>query len=119
IEQRRARLARRHHLAAQAWAAGPVEAARDLVAVHSTDAASVYLGSWARMPEAEVGAIEEALYEQRSLVRMLGMRRTVFVVPVELAPVVHAACTRAVAAAERKKLIQFLAGSDIAADPAG
>jgi Winged helix DNA-binding domain len=118
VEQRRARLARRHHLAAGAPAEDVARAARDLVAMHSTDAASVYLGAWARVPGIEPAGVQQALYEQRTLVRMLGMRRTVFVVAVDLAAVVHAACTRAVAAAERKKLVQFLAQSDIAADPA-
>jgi len=115
-EQRRARLALRHHLAAEARAGSVDEVARDLVAVHSTDAASVYLGAWARMSEVAVGTVEKVLYEERSLVRMLGMRRTVFVVPAELAPVVQAACTRTIAVAERKKLVQFLAESGIAED---
>jgi hypothetical protein len=119
VEQRRARLARRHHLAAEAPMVDMVEAARDLVAVHSTDAASVYLGARARMPDVQTGTIEKALYEQRSVVRMLGMRRTVFVVPVELAPVVQAACTRAIAVAERRRLLQFIGQSGIADDPAG
>jgi hypothetical protein len=119
VEQRRARLARRHHLAAEARAAEVVEVAHDLVAVHSTDAASVYLGGWARMPGVEPAGIEKALYEQRSLVRMLGMRRTVFVTPVESVPVVHAACTSTVAVAERRKLLRFVAQSGITDDPAG
>ena len=119
VEQRRARLAVRHHLAAGAGAAEVAEVARDLVALHSTIAASVYLAARARVPDLDVGTVDKALYEQRSVVRMLGMRRTVFVVPVELVPVVHAACTRAVAAAERRRLIQFIGQSDLTDDPAG
>ena len=34
--------------------------------------------------------IEHALYAERSLIRMLGMRRTVFVVPMSLVPVIQA-----------------------------
>ena len=50
--------------------------------------------------------------------RILGMRRTLWVVTDELAPVVDAACTRAVAARERARLEQFVAQSDLAEDPA-
>ena len=116
--QRRARLAVRHALAPAAAASSPLEVTRRLVALHSTDAASVYLSVWSRMPDATVAEVEHALYEQRTLVRMLGMRRTVFVVPVELAPIVHAACTAAIAARERRKLVQYLEEGGIARDGA-
>jgi Winged helix DNA-binding domain len=120
VGERQARLAVRHHLSPSARAATPVEVARDLVGLHGTDPASVFLAAGARMPPEEpvVVAVERALYDQRTLVRMLGMRRTVFVLPVELAPVVQAACTRAIAAVERRKLLQFLGGAGIADDPA-
>ena len=44
-------------------------------------------------------------------------KRTMFVVPVELAPVVQEACTRAVAEVERRKLVRFLDEAGIAKDP--
>ncbi len=113
--ERRVRLARRHHLAPDHWAEGPLEVARSLVALHSTDPASVYLSCLARTGAAEVTAIDRALYDDRSLVRMLGMRRTVFVVPVELASVVDAACTRSIAARERLRLVELLEQTGIAA----
>ncbi len=91
-----------------------VEVTHDLVALHATDPATVYLAAAARLRAPEVAAIEHALYEDRSLVRMLGMRRTMFVVPTELAPVVHAACTRAIAARERRRLEQHLSESAVA-----
>src|SRR6185503_19240826 len=102
LDERRIRLAVRHHLVPSALAADPVEATRGVVALHSTTASSVFLSAAARMQEPEVAALERALYDDRVLVRMLGMRRTVFVVPVDLMPVVHAACTRAIAVQERK-----------------
>ncbi|MBO0685283.1 MAG: AlkZ family DNA glycosylase, partial [Candidatus Dormibacteraeota bacterium] len=109
-DERRARLAMRHHLASEARASDAVEVARDLVALHATSAAAVYLSAWARAQDggAGVDAVERALYEERTLVRMLGMRRTVFVVPVELAPVVHAAATQALVPGERKRLVRLL-----------
>ena len=41
-----------------------------LVALHSTDPASVHLSALARMRQPSIAAIERALYETRSLVRM-------------------------------------------------
>jgi hypothetical protein len=123
IEERRARLAVRHHLATATRAAGAAAAAGGVVALHGTDAASVYLSAVARMRAPTLEGIEAALYADRSLVRILGMRRTIFVLPVELAPVVQAACTDAIAAKERRKLVAALteAGVDIGthADMAG
>jgi len=117
VAERRARLGRRHRLAADAGASDPLEVARDLVALHATDPSSVYLGTWARMTGGDVAGVEGALYERRVLIRLLGMRRTVFVTPLETAPVILAACTRAVAARERRKLVTWLAESGVADDP--
>jgi hypothetical protein len=63
VEERRARLARRHHLAPAARASGPVEVANGLVALHATDPAMVFLAAAARMRVPETGAVERALYE--------------------------------------------------------
>ena len=115
-QERRARLALRHHLAPAARADDVVQVAGDLVGLHGTDPASVFLAAAARLRQPEVAAIEHAMYEERTLLRMLGMRRTMFVVPVELAPIVQAACTDAIAAAQRRLLLQLLAQSGIAAD---
>jgi hypothetical protein len=117
VEERRARLGVRHHLAAGART-GVVEAARDLVGLHGTDPASVYLAARARMGDPRVAAVEQALYEDRALVRMLGMRRTMFIEPVELMPVVQAACTDAIAVQQRRLLLGMLAGAGLADDPA-
>ena len=83
VDERRARLGLRHHLAGAARA-GVVEVARDLVGLHATDPATVYLAARARALDPGVAALEQALYEQRRLVRILGMRRTMFIEPVEL-----------------------------------
>jgi hypothetical protein len=108
IDERRARLGIRHHLAATAVASTVAEAARGVVALHATDPASVFLSVRARTVDADVEAIERALYDERTLIRMLGMRRTMFVVPVEVAPVIQAAAARAVAVAQRRKYTRFI-----------
>jgi hypothetical protein len=106
IEERRARLGVRHHLAAAA--ATPAQAAGGVVALHATDPATVFLSVQARTPPVGIEAVEHALYEERSLIRMLGMRRTMFVVPVEQAPVIQAGCTRAIAEQQRRRYTQFI-----------
>ena len=113
VDERRARLGVRHHLAPSTRVANVADVARDLVGVHATDPASVFIGTTARMRVADTQAVEQALYDERAVVRMLGMRRTMFVEPVDLAPVVHAACTRALVAQQRSRLIGLLEGAGI------
>lgn len=105
-DERRARLGVRHLLAAKA--ATPEDVVEGILALHATDAASVFLSAAARMETAAVADVERALYEDRTLVRLLGMRRTVFVVPAEVAPVVQAACTDDIARKERQQLARHL-----------
>ena len=115
VAERRARLAVRHHLAARAR---PVAGAvADIIGLHGTDPASVYLAARARTG-ADQAAIEHALYTERALVRMLGMRRTVFVVPAGLVPVIQAACTDQIAERMRRDLARRVQDSGIAADGA-
>ena len=117
VEERRARLGVRHLLAPPSRKTTPLDVARSVVALHSTDPASVFLSIHARAPAAGADAIERALYEDRSLIRMLGMRRTVFVVPVELAPVVHASSTKAIAQQQRGLYRKFLAEAGVGDGP--
>ena len=119
VRERRARLGLRHRLAAGALAGDPVEAAGSLVAVHSTDPSSVYLTLLARMTGGGIADVERALYEDKTLIRLLGMRRTVFVAALDIAPVIQAACSRAVAANERRKLLGWLAESGVGDDVEG
>jgi hypothetical protein len=114
--ERRARLARRHHLAPSARVDDPVAIAGDLVGLHGTDPASVHLAALARMRAGTVADVERALYDDRALVRLLGMRRTMFVAPVDLAAVIQAAATREVAARMRRRYVDVLAKAGVAED---
>jgi Winged helix DNA-binding domain len=116
--ERRARLGRRHALAPGAAAPDVVALTEAIVVLHATDAGSVFLAARARVDGLVPADVERALYDDRALVRMLGMRRTVFVVPVDLVPVVHAACTRAVAIRERRRLVGQIEGAGVAEDGA-
>jgi len=119
VAERRARLGLRHHLARGERAGDPVEVARSLVAVHSTDPSSVYLGLLARTTGGGIADVERALYLDKTLIRLLGMRRTVFVATGDDAALIQAACSRAVAAVERAKLLGWLADAGVAEDVSG
>jgi hypothetical protein len=106
VMERRARLGVRHLLAERGGSA--LDAARAVVALHGTDPASVFLAAAARTRSLDMAAIEREMYDERRLVRMLCMRRTVFTVPAELVPVVQAACTNDVARLERRRTLLFL-----------
>ena len=82
-EERRARLARRHALSAPVHSVE--EAVTSVVCLHATEPPSVYLSVQARSgaSRADVG---RALYEDRTVVKQLAMRRTLFAFPTSLLP---------------------------------
>lgn len=100
---RRTRLARRHFLAVPATSIDTVVS--DLVGLHATDPATPYLSLWARLPGFTVAGLDAALYEERSVVKHLAMRRTLWVVDAGDLPQVQAAVSDRVADNERRKLI--------------
>jgi hypothetical protein len=112
--ERRRRLLVRHHLDRPGTTVEQV--AGDLVGLHSSDPATVVLSLRARLDPFAVGDLEDALYERRSLLRMLAMRRTMFVVPLDLAAVMEASCTQALVAGERRKLVQMLVEAGVTDD---
>jgi hypothetical protein len=118
VAHRRARLVRRHRLTPPDRAGDALEAARSVVVLHSTAPVTVFLSVHARTTGVVPADIERTLYDERTLVRVLCMRRTLFAVPRELVPVVYAACTRTVAARERSRLEQMIADSGISTRPA-
>lgn len=116
VDERRSRLGVRHYLAADTHLADPYAVAQGIVAYHATDPASVYLAAAARTGFAAPSALDEALYEDRTLVRILGMRRTMFVVPTALWPAVHVACTEAIAVNQRRQTLKMIAEGGITDD---
>ncbi|MGW4329553.1 winged helix DNA-binding domain-containing protein [Nocardia sp. NPDC004573] len=106
--QRRARLAVRHRLATPERTGQVAEIARSLVALHATDPATVFLSVAARAEGLTPTDVEQALYEDRSLLRMLAMRRTMFVVPVESVPILQASCADALAHKQRRAYGKYL-----------
>ncbi len=101
-DERRARLAQRHALHPE-HRRGSVEAVVEAMTVlHATEAASVHLAVAARS-DLGVADVERALYADRSVVKQLAMRRTLFVLPRDLLPAALASCSARVAATERAR----------------
>ena len=95
-----------------------VAIARSVVVLHATDPATVVLSAIQRMRTPDPSAVERALFEERTLVRMLAMRRTLWTVPVADAAVVQRSSGDAVAASERKKFVKILEDKGVAKDGA-
>jgi hypothetical protein len=119
LAERRARLARRHRLAPPDRAADALEAARSMVCLHGTDPATVHLSAWARVEDMRVADLERALYVERSLVKHLAMRRTLFVFPRETLAVAQAGASNRVADTERRRLIREVEEAGLHADGEG
>jgi hypothetical protein len=112
--ERRARLARRHALSPSAHARTVEEAARAVVALHATNPPSVYLSAWARTARIAPDDVDRALYADRTLVKQLAMRRTLFAFPRELIPAVLPSSAAQVATAERTRMARDLVRAGIA-----
>jgi hypothetical protein len=118
IDERRARLALRHRLAPKHRAADVVDAARSVVCLHATDPSTVFLSARARVDGMACGDLERALYVDRSLVKHLAMRRTLFVFPRERLADAQAGASERVAGQERRRLSQFVEQSGLQRDGA-
>jgi hypothetical protein len=82
---------------------GDPGSATDAVTVlHSTEPATVHLSVQARSAEVTVADVERALYEERSLVKQLAMRRTLFVFPRALLPATLGSASARVAEQQRR-----------------
>lgn len=87
-----------------------------MTVLHATEAPSVYLSLAARTEGVTVADIDRALYDDRSLVKQLAMRRTLFVFPRDLLPAAWGAPSARVAAAERRRLVRNVVDDGRAVD---
>jgi hypothetical protein len=98
----------------------PIDVTRALAALHATDPATLHLSVWARMPAKPIRSVAEALRSafesERSLVRILGMRRTLHVVPRELVPAVSALAKARLAGPQRKLARELLVQAGLATE---
>jgi hypothetical protein len=117
VEERRARLGVRHHLALQTDNA--VTAASDMVGLHSSDPATVFLSARARVTSLKASDLESDLYDSRTLARVLGMRRTLWVVPTETVAQIHNSSTVKIAGPELTRLARMVEAAGLSDDGAG
>lgn len=115
-EERRARLAQRHGLAPDHRLPNVLAAARAMTALHATEAATVHLALWARVQSVDLADIETALYDDRSVVKQLAMRRTLFGFPRELLPAVWGSAAARVANQQHNSLLKYVAQGGFADD---
>ncbi|MBU0491455.1 MAG: winged helix DNA-binding domain-containing protein, partial [Chloroflexi bacterium] len=86
ISRVNAYLAHKQHLLPASRLADGVQVTRDVVALHATSAPGPYLSLWARVPGFQREMLDDALYEQRTLAKVLCMRMTLHLVPSDEAP---------------------------------
>lgn len=116
--ERRHRLARRHALAPDHRAPDIAAAVRSMTVLHATEPPTVYLALWARVAGLEIDDVDRALYAERTLVKQLAMRRTLFAFPRDLLPAAWGSASARVAAAHRTRLVKDVEASGLAADGA-
>ena len=114
--ERRARLARRHALAPAHRVADPLAATEAMTVLHATEAATVHLAVHARVEDVTVGDVERALYLDRTLVKQLAMRRTLFVFPRDLLPAAWGSASARVAGIEKARMAKDIVKAGLADD---
>jgi hypothetical protein len=115
-DERRARIAVRHALAPAARADTPEAVTRAMTVLHATEPATVYLSCWARGDAIDAADVDRALYRDRTLVKQLAMRRTLFVFPRNLLPAVWPSASARVAGNERARMAKDVVTAGLAAD---
>lgn len=115
-DQRRARLARRHALHPDHHVDDALAATRAMTVLHATEAATVHLAVRARTHSVEPHHVDAALYDDRSVVKQLAMRRTLFVFPTDLLPAAWGSASARVAATELARLAKDVERSGVARD---
>lgn len=112
-DQRRVRLAVRHGLATPY--ADVASATAAMTCLHATEPASVHLAAFARSG-ASMADVDRALYDERSVVKQLAMRRTVFAFPRALLPAVWGSAAARVATQQRAQLARDVVRAGFTSD---
>ena len=110
------RLAVRHALVPAAHVPSPEAVTQAMTVLHAIEAASVYLSYRARCQSPDKAELDRALYEERSLVKQLAMRRTLFVFPRDLLPAAWGSACARVAKAEASRIAKNVVNAGIASD---
>lgn len=116
--ERRSRLSRRHGIAPWSRLADPIAATRAMTVLHSTEPATVYLSLHARVDGLTVKDVDQVLYDERSLVKQLAMRRTLFVFPRDLLPAVWGSASARIAPAIAARFVKDVEKAGLSPDGA-
>jgi Winged helix DNA-binding domain len=116
--ERRARLARRHALAPQHRVQDALAATKAMTVLHATEPATPYLSLFARIGSVTRSDLDDALFAERSVVKQLAMRRTLFVFPRGLLPAALSSASARVARQEHGSLVRDLERNQVAGDGA-
>lgn len=114
--ERRARLAVRHALHPDHRVAGTLAATGAMTVLHATEAATVHLAVAARTEGTSAADVDRALYEERSVVKQLAMRRTLFVFPRDLLPAALGSAGARVAVEQRRLIARDAQAHGLAED---
>ena len=115
-DERRARIGVRHALEPMFHVDSPEAATRAMTVLHATESATVYLSCWARVRSVDAADVDRALYDQRSLVKQLAMRRTLFTFPRDLLPAAWSSASARVANTERARMAKDVVKAGLAVD---
>ena len=111
-------MARRHALAPRHRVADAQAAARAMTALHATEPATPYLSLFARIDSFTRADLDDALFESKSLVKQLAMRRTLFVFPRDLLSAAVSSPSARVVGQEYSRLVKDLERSQVTGDGA-
>lgn len=87
-----------------------------MTVLHATEPATVYLSLVARVDGLSVADVDAALYVERSLVKQLAMRRTLFVFPRDLLAAAWGSASARVAGTERSRIVKEVTAAGLAED---
>ena len=87
-----------------------------MTVLHSTEPATVYLSLHARVDRATVADVDRALYADRSLVKQLAMRRTLFLFPRDLLPAAWGSASARVATEQLRLIARDVEKHGVARD---
>src|SRR5689334_25447001 len=116
--ERRSRIAVRHALAPTHRLADVAAVTRAMTVLHATEAATVHLAVTARAEGLKPEDVDAELYDARSVVKQLAMRRTLFVFPRDLLPAAWGSASARVAEQLAARLAKEVEAAGHAADGA-
>ena len=115
-DERRLRIGVRQALSAAHRLDDVTRVTEAMTVLHATEAATVHLAVAQRSEGLTPADVDSALYDDRSVVKQLAMRRTLFVFPRDLLPAAWGSASARVAASERTRVARLVSGAGIAAD---